>query len=199
VPAEDQARRQRDDHYRNVVALAGAIGAGGPGQPLLLAPGGMHPWRRSSRSYPLGTLEVLVSREVMAVINCVGLPMSGCRPANLATLHRNTAPRSRMPAIGVATRNDVRPGAQSILAIPNSTVMQASGAQRIEANPASENAWVRHVNDVADSTLYPLANSWYVGANIPGKRVCSCHMSAACTATRSAAMRLRRRGTRASL
>jgi cyclohexanone monooxygenase len=47
--------------------------------------------------------------------------------------------------------------------------MQASGAQRIEANPASENAWVRHVNDVADSTLYPLANSWYVGANIPGK------------------------------
>ena len=26
-----------------------------------------------------------------------------------------------------------------------------------------------HVNDVANSTLYPLANSWYVGANIPGK------------------------------
>ena len=25
------------------------------------------------------------------------------------------------------------------------------------------------VNAVADSTLYPLANSWYVGANIPGK------------------------------
>ena len=28
---------------------------------------------------------------------------------------------------------------------------------------------MQHVNDVADSTLYPLANSWYVGANIPGK------------------------------
>jgi len=28
---------------------------------------------------------------------------------------------------------------------------------------------VNHVNAVADSTLYPLANSWYVGANIPGK------------------------------
>ena len=26
-----------------------------------------------------------------------------------------------------------------------------------------------HVNEVADSTLYPVANSWYVGANIPGK------------------------------
>ncbi len=29
--------------------------------------------------------------------------------------------------------------------------------------------WVQHVNEVADSTLYPLANSWYMGANIPGK------------------------------
>ena len=29
--------------------------------------------------------------------------------------------------------------------------------------------WVHHVNQVADSTLYPLANSWYMGANIPGK------------------------------
>ena len=28
---------------------------------------------------------------------------------------------------------------------------------------------MQHVNEVADSTLYPLANSWYVGANIPGK------------------------------
>ena len=28
---------------------------------------------------------------------------------------------------------------------------------------------MRHVNEVADGTLYPLANSWYVGANIPGK------------------------------
>ena len=28
---------------------------------------------------------------------------------------------------------------------------------------------MHHVNQVADSTLYPLANSWYMGANIPGK------------------------------
>ena len=26
-----------------------------------------------------------------------------------------------------------------------------------------------HVNEVANTTLYPLANSWYMGANIPGK------------------------------
>lgn len=39
----------------------------------------------------------------------------------------------------------------------------------IEATVEAEDAWVAHVNEVADTTLYPLANSWYVGANIPGK------------------------------
>jgi cyclohexanone monooxygenase len=40
---------------------------------------------------------------------------------------------------------------------------------RIEPTPEAESKWVEHVNQVADSTLYPLANSWYMGANIPGK------------------------------
>jgi cyclohexanone monooxygenase len=39
----------------------------------------------------------------------------------------------------------------------------------IAAQEDAEDAWVRHNNEVADRTLYPLANSWYVGANIPGK------------------------------
>jgi cyclohexanone monooxygenase len=39
----------------------------------------------------------------------------------------------------------------------------------IEATPQAENAWVAHVNEVAGYTLFPLANSWYVGANVPGK------------------------------
>jgi cyclohexanone monooxygenase len=40
---------------------------------------------------------------------------------------------------------------------------------RIEPTADAEAHWVEHVNQVADSTLYPLANSWYMGANIPGK------------------------------
>ena len=40
---------------------------------------------------------------------------------------------------------------------------------RIEAEQDAEDSWVQHNNEVADRTLYPLANSWYVGANIPGK------------------------------
>lgn len=41
--------------------------------------------------------------------------------------------------------------------------------RRIEADAEAETNWVSHVNEVADGTLYPRANSWYVGANIPGK------------------------------
>lgn len=39
----------------------------------------------------------------------------------------------------------------------------------IEASPEAEDNWVAHVNEVAYTTLYPQANSWYMGANIPGK------------------------------
>jgi len=47
--------------------------------------------------------------------------------------------------------------------------MTNKGHKRIDADPEQEEKWVEHVNQVADSTLFPLANSWYTGANIPGK------------------------------
>ncbi|MCX7383484.1 MAG: NAD(P)/FAD-dependent oxidoreductase [Alphaproteobacteria bacterium] len=47
--------------------------------------------------------------------------------------------------------------------------MRAHGKTAIEADLAAENAWVEHVNEVAYRTLYPQANSWYMGANVPGK------------------------------
>ena len=40
----------------------------------------------------------------------------------------------------------------------------------IEATLAAEDAWMAHVNAVADRTVYPLCNSWYLGANVPGKK-----------------------------
>jgi cyclohexanone monooxygenase len=43
------------------------------------------------------------------------------------------------------------------------------GLQTIEATVEAEDAWVDHVNQVANFTLFPQANSWYVGANVPGK------------------------------
>lgn len=39
----------------------------------------------------------------------------------------------------------------------------------MEAKQDAEDNWVAHVNEVAHTTLYPQANSWYMGANIPGK------------------------------
>jgi cyclohexanone monooxygenase len=39
----------------------------------------------------------------------------------------------------------------------------------MEATQDAEDAWVAHVNEVANMTLFPKANSWYMGANIPGK------------------------------
>ena len=39
----------------------------------------------------------------------------------------------------------------------------------MEAEQGAEDKWVAHVNEVAYTTLYPQADSWYMGANIPGK------------------------------
>jgi cyclohexanone monooxygenase len=47
--------------------------------------------------------------------------------------------------------------------------MRREGLTRIEADPDWQEKWVAHVNKVADGTLFPQANSWYTGANIPGK------------------------------
>ncbi len=41
--------------------------------------------------------------------------------------------------------------------------------ETIEATREAEEAWVAHVDAVADVTLYSTCNSWYLGANVPGK------------------------------
>ncbi|MBT6305987.1 MAG: NAD(P)/FAD-dependent oxidoreductase [Rhodospirillaceae bacterium] len=47
--------------------------------------------------------------------------------------------------------------------------MRDNNYTRVAAEVKAQQQWVDHVREVADSTLYPLANSWYMGANIPGK------------------------------
>ena len=47
--------------------------------------------------------------------------------------------------------------------------LRARGVAAIEATEDAENTWVAHVNEVGHGTLYPRANSWYMGANVPGK------------------------------
>ena len=47
--------------------------------------------------------------------------------------------------------------------------MRDRGLEAMEAKKDAEDNWVAHVNEVAYTTLYPQANSWYMGANVPGK------------------------------
>jgi len=39
----------------------------------------------------------------------------------------------------------------------------------MEASAEAQEGWVAHVNEAASMTLFPQANSWYLGANVPGK------------------------------
>jgi cyclohexanone monooxygenase len=47
--------------------------------------------------------------------------------------------------------------------------MRENGIDEIEADPKAEADWATMIAEEANKTLLPLANSWYMGANIPGK------------------------------
>lgn len=47
--------------------------------------------------------------------------------------------------------------------------LRTQGLTRIEPTNAAADDWARHIQQIANGSLLPLANSWYMGANIPGK------------------------------
>jgi acetyl esterase/lipase len=47
--------------------------------------------------------------------------------------------------------------------------LRAAGYETIEPTEVAEAGWNQHVDDGARITLYPTANSWYMGANVVGK------------------------------
>jgi cation diffusion facilitator CzcD-associated flavoprotein CzcO len=49
------------------------------------------------------------------------------------------------------------------------TALRGRGVRTIEATPEAEDTWTRTVDENARATLYPTADSWYMGANVPGK------------------------------
>ena len=51
--------------------------------------------------------------------------------------------------------------------------MDAHKLETIEATPKAQAAWVEYGVTTSQLTLFPLANSWYMGSNVPGKpRIC---------------------------
>ncbi len=47
--------------------------------------------------------------------------------------------------------------------------LRSGGYRTIEATEQAQRDWVEHLRELAEATLYPKANSWYLGANVPGK------------------------------
>ena len=48
--------------------------------------------------------------------------------------------------------------------------MREHNVSAVDATEAAQARWVDHVRAVAEATLFPLADSWYMGANIEGKQ-----------------------------
>ncbi len=47
--------------------------------------------------------------------------------------------------------------------------LRSQGLDRIAPTETAQEDWVEHAREVAETTLMPEADSWYMGANIPGK------------------------------
>jgi cyclohexanone monooxygenase len=49
--------------------------------------------------------------------------------------------------------------------------LRENAIAEIEPTVEAEDAWIEHVNEVAEGTMFtaPSCNSWYLGANVPGK------------------------------
>jgi len=48
--------------------------------------------------------------------------------------------------------------------------MREENLETIEAQPEAAEKWASDIQEMNEKTLFPLTNSWYMGANIPGKK-----------------------------
>lgn len=49
--------------------------------------------------------------------------------------------------------------------------LRQRGLRSVDATPEGENRWKSIIDEQMAGTLYPMANSWWMGANVPGKKV----------------------------
>jgi cyclohexanone monooxygenase len=47
--------------------------------------------------------------------------------------------------------------------------LRERGITAVEATEGAEDDWMAHHTEVGDATLFPTAESWYMGSNVPGK------------------------------
>ena len=106
-----------------------------------------------------------VSPGCTSCICCAG-EVSGpawSRPATEQTLRDAWAegPNAYL-GIGVA-------GFPNLFTITGQAHLRDEGIAAIEPTPEAQETWARHAEEVGNATLYPTADSWYMGANVPGK------------------------------
>ena len=92
---------------------------------------------------------------------------------SLSSIHSSaatTSPLSPLAAEQVSIRlGNTHASERLVLTQRMLAYLRAHKAATIEPTRDAEEAWVGHVNELADKTLLPRADSWYMGANIPGK------------------------------
>jgi cation diffusion facilitator CzcD-associated flavoprotein CzcO len=115
--------------------------------------------------YPYGTKRPCLDTNYYQTYNRDNVHLVNLRRTLLAEVTakgvRTTEREREFDAIVYATGFDAMTGAIAYL--------EAGGLCAIEPMRQAQDAWVDHVNEVASMTLYPKANSWYLGANVPGK------------------------------
>ena len=61
--------------------------------------------------------------------------------------------------------------------------MDKGGYTRFEATAEADREWREHTDEIANMTVFPRAESWYMGANVPGKKRQSLNYPGACRCT----------------
>lgn len=89
----------------------------------------------------------------------------GIGVAGFPNLHMIGGPGSPSVLVNVVTNNEVQ--VEWIAGLIE--YMEENGLTRIDVEPEAQSAWTRKVNDAIKGTLLEGAESWYLGANIPGK------------------------------
>ncbi|EXJ84874.1 hypothetical protein A1O3_05549 [Capronia epimyces CBS 606.96] len=95
------------------------------------------------------------------VFTQLGLCSSGC--PNLFMIYGPQAPTA-------FTNGPVFIEAQVDVVVDLIQKLQKDGIKSIEAQRPAEEKWKQAIQDANDKTLLPLTDSWYMGANIPGKK-----------------------------
>ena len=139
--------------------------------------------RTANGDYPLDVLVLAIGFDAvtgpllaMDIRGCDGLPLRqawadgpstylGVQVAGFPNLFTITGPGS--PSVLTNMVASIEQHVEWVVDCINLVRQQPEG--RIEATPHAQEEWTQHVADVANFTVYPLADSWYMGANVEGK------------------------------